>query len=117
MDLAVLDGLFKFQIGSWVRHKQDSAATNPMMVVSRELEQCYGGVQAHYYVRLYGRGSGSADLCPFNEIELAPATKTDDMGVPALLQALKERLVEGDNFVGAADVRGLLERLGAQRPE
>lgn len=119
MGQATLDGLFRFPIGGWVRHKQDGPALNPMMVVSRTLEQCYGGVQCHYSVRLYGPSSGT-QVCLFSEIELEEARPPAASTTPNLANAIYdylEILVDAEKHDAAKTVRDMLDWLGTTRPE
>ena len=88
----------------------------PLLVVSRTLEQCYGGVQCHVNVRLYSRQSGATVLQAFSELELEPAVPPEATAtVKALLQTLKEALAREQDFDGAASVRDVLSQLAAKR--
>lgn len=115
MNLAVLDGLFRFQVGAWVVHRQDAGAS-PMLVISRTLEQCSGGVQCLYYVRLYSRQSQATALQSYSEIELEPAAPPEATAtVPALLRTLREHLVKDGDFLGARSVLDCVTQLAAKR--
>ena len=91
------DDLFEFKIGEILKHKSSPEGMGPrLLVCSRWLEQCPGGVQHHYTC-----ASDNGGAQRYNSIELRHETGTE---LELVSIAVNQRVVElaktGDAFEG-----------------
>jgi len=104
------DDLFKFKIGQDLKshHKTDRM---PVMVsvVSREFEECPGGVQFHYHCRHIGENGISTNLIKFNEIELEACNFQKELEKFHAIDMEKEKEIEIAHQKMRADVRKMLK--------
>jgi hypothetical protein len=94
----IIDTFFKFKIGDVLRPKvqgpgynRDGQRLNPqlMVVVERNLTECYGGIQANYFMRChstsspgyFGSEAGYAFTIPLVQMTEPELMLAEDMGL------------------------------------
>jgi hypothetical protein len=78
--MSELDKYFKHKINSTVKftYRLNDKPT-VMHIVSRELEECPGGIQYHYYCRQHTEDGYGTQLVKFNEVELEACDLKKDL--------------------------------------
>jgi hypothetical protein len=81
---------FKYNIGDLVFLRQDvgtlkhpnkrqfgTVPFSPMLIIERSMQECPGGIQYFYHIRIYTKSSESASsgVAHYNEVELISASE------------------------------------------